>query len=97
MKIKLMKVFDALAMGFCLSLAINLVIIFFGALAKGGEVIVSVNMGISENLVPAGKPWTSRQRLPALRAIPGLAKSLSLDVSSPPYSMPSNKWKWAPQ
>lgn len=38
-----MRLFDALAMGFCLVLAINLVILFFGALAKGGQATISVN------------------------------------------------------
>ncbi len=38
-----MKLFDALAMGLCLGLAINLVIVFFVAVFHGGEVLVTVN------------------------------------------------------
>ena len=38
-----MKVFDFLAMGFCLGLAVNLTIIFFLAVLNGGEVTVTVN------------------------------------------------------
>ena len=39
----MMKLFDALAMGLCLGLAINLVGIFFTAAFHGGEVLVTVN------------------------------------------------------
>ena len=38
-----MKLFDALAMGLCLGLAINLVGIFFVAVFHGGEALMTVN------------------------------------------------------
>lgn len=37
------RIFNFLALGFCLSLAINLVMIFFLAFFNGGEVLVTFN------------------------------------------------------